>query len=129
MLYRSSLGRPHLCRACLCSRFFGGVDYRTIFVVYAGICLSCLAASILLWPDKPFQFDQQVREASPNTQRALATAPGQQQGYVRAHARGDFDANRSSCTAYGSIDHPLLPSCNSCCGLPVLRAPEPSSRC
>jgi hypothetical protein len=54
--------------------YFGGIDLRTIFLAHAGICLLCFLVSWSLWPDKPFQFDDQVLCASPNTRRALGPA-------------------------------------------------------
>jgi len=35
--------------------YFGGINYKTIFVTYGAICFFCLGTSIFLWPDKPFQ--------------------------------------------------------------------------
>jgi hypothetical protein len=40
--------------------YFGHLDYRTIFIAHSVVCLFCLAASVALWPDKPFQFDEEV---------------------------------------------------------------------
>jgi len=35
--------------------YFGGINYKIIFVTYGAICFFCLGTSIFLWPDKPFQ--------------------------------------------------------------------------
>ena len=51
--------------------FFGEVDYRFIFIAHAVLCVLCLLASAVLWPDKPFEFEEQVAEASPATRSRL----------------------------------------------------------
>jgi len=54
--------------------FFGGLEYSTIFLTHSAVCLLCLAASVVLWPDAPFQFDQEVLSSSPATRTALEPA-------------------------------------------------------
>jgi hypothetical protein len=75
--------------------FFGGVDYRTIFMSHAGVCLVCLAASVLLWPDKPFQFDEQVSPADDrNYTQTLTSVAIQGASSQPKHAAGAHRCGR-----------------------------------
>jgi len=51
--------------------FWGGVDYEAIFTAYAAMCTVGLIASALLWPDKPFAFEEQIKNQSPGSQLRL----------------------------------------------------------
>jgi hypothetical protein len=32
--------------------FFGGVNYRAIFIVYSVVCFLALCSSVVMWPDE-----------------------------------------------------------------------------
>ncbi len=35
-------------------------NYQTLFLSYCGVCLSNLLVSLLMWPDEPFHFEEQL---------------------------------------------------------------------
>jgi hypothetical protein len=67
--------------------FFGDIDYRDIFFGHACLCFVSLIGSLLLWPDKPFHFDVEVKMiASPSDSPSELTPPSTptKKGVMRA---------------------------------------------
>jgi len=38
------------------------LDFKTLFVGYSFVCLGCLVLSLLMWPDQPYSFEEEIKK-------------------------------------------------------------------
>ncbi len=61
-----------------------GLTYQQIFLGYSAVCLVALIVSLLLWPDQPFSFQEQVLEEAGAKPDSISHLQASRVGPIRA---------------------------------------------
>jgi MFS family permease len=61
-----------------------GLSYQQLFLGYSAVCLAALLLSLLLWPDQPFSFQEQVLEEAGTKPDQLSSLAATRVGPIRA---------------------------------------------